>query len=94
MSFGVSRPKIFAKIKGVPRDYGEPIAAIASGRLYTQGKACLLDDVVYVSNGAEQGMRDYKVLPAFFYAKWQVNLHHTAQESSFKTHSGKRRVFE
>jgi len=52
-------PLDIAKIKEVSARCGARITAIATGRLYTQGKASLLDDAVYVARAAEQGMRDY-----------------------------------
>ena len=38
------------------------ICSVVSGRLYTQGKCSLLDDAVYVSERAMQGMREYILL--------------------------------
>ena len=52
-------PLDIAKIKAVSDACGACVTAIVTGRLYTQGKASLLDDAVYVSKAAEQGMREY-----------------------------------
>ena len=52
-------PLDIAGIKKVSAECGGRITALASGRLYTQGKVSLLDDAVYVAKAAEQSMRDY-----------------------------------
>lgn len=49
----------YSEIKKVSADCGVAIAAVATGRLNTQGKVSLTDDRPYITDSAMNGMRAY-----------------------------------
>ena len=49
----------YDEIKKTSDDCGVAIAAVVTGRLYTQGRASLTDDRPYVTDSAMKGMRTY-----------------------------------
>lgn len=50
------------KLRQIQSECGIRICSIVSGRLFTQGKCSLLDDAIYISERAMQGMQEYILL--------------------------------
>ena len=55
-------PLDLQEIMKASKEYGISISALVTGRLFTQGKCSLLDDAVYASERAMEGLRNYVLL--------------------------------